>query len=89
MRKLIVLVEAFALAAGIVTVATINPQTGQMMVAASRAANGPQESTMGQIIAFPRAAGTVARSWQSRDLLRGWYCRLTAAFRSSPANVNF
>ena len=60
MRKLIVLVEAFALAAGIVTIATINPQTGQMMVAASRAANGPQESAMGKIIAFARAAGTVA-----------------------------
>ena len=60
MRKLIVLVEAFALAAGIVTIATINPQTGQMMVAASQAANGPQESAMGKIIAFARAAGTVA-----------------------------
>ena len=60
MRKLIVLVEAFALAAIIVTMATINPQRGQMMVAASRTANGPQESAMGKIIAFARAAGTVA-----------------------------
>jgi hypothetical protein len=60
MRKLIVLVEAFALAAVIVTMASINPQRGQMMVAASRAANGPQESAMGKIIAFARAAGTVA-----------------------------
>ena len=59
MRKLIVL-EAFALAAGIVTMVTINPQTGQMMVVASQAANGPQESAMGKIIAFARAAGTVA-----------------------------
>jgi hypothetical protein len=39
---------------------TINPQTGQMMVAASQAANGPQGSAMGKIIAFARAAGTVA-----------------------------
>ena len=42
MRKLVVLVEAFVLAAGIVTIAAINPQTGQMMVAASRAAKSPQ-----------------------------------------------
>jgi hypothetical protein len=41
-------------------VVTINPQTGQMMVAASQAANGPQDSAMGKIIAFARAAGTVA-----------------------------
>ena len=60
MRKLIVLVEAFALAAGIVMVVTINPQTGPMMVAASQAANGPQDSAMGKIIVFARAAGTVA-----------------------------
>jgi hypothetical protein len=60
MRKLIVLVEAFALAAVIVTMATINPERGQMMVAASRAANGPQESASGKIIAFARTAGTVA-----------------------------
>jgi F0F1-type ATP synthase assembly protein I len=58
MRKLIVLVEALALAAGIVIVAVVNPQTGQMMVAASQAANGPHESFM--IIAFAHAAGTVA-----------------------------
>ena len=60
MRKLIVLVEAFALAAVIVTMVTINPQRGQMMVEASRAANAPQGSAMGKIIAFARAAGTVA-----------------------------
>jgi hypothetical protein len=54
--KLIVL-EALALAAGIVTLAAINPQTGPMMVAAS---NRPQESIMGRIIAFVQAAGTVA-----------------------------
>ena len=59
MKKLIVL-EALALAACIVILVAVNPQTGQMMVAASRAANGPQESTMGKIIAFARAAGTVA-----------------------------
>ena len=60
MRKLIVLVEALALAAGIVIVAAVNPQTGQMMVAASQAVNRPQESVMGKIIAFVQAAGTVA-----------------------------
>ena len=54
------LVEALALAAGIVIVAAVNPPTGQMMVAASQAANGPQDSAMGKIIAFARAAGTVA-----------------------------
>jgi hypothetical protein len=60
MRKLIVLVEALALAAGIVAVATINPQTGQTIVAASQAANDPQESAIGKIIAFAKASGTVA-----------------------------
>jgi H+/gluconate symporter-like permease len=59
MKKLIVL-EALALAAGIVTLTAVNPQTGQMMVAASQAANRPQESVMGKIIAFVQAAGTVA-----------------------------
>ena len=60
MRKLIVLVEAFALAAGIVMVTTINPQTVQMMVAASQAANGPHTSVIEKIIAFAQAAGNVA-----------------------------
>ena len=60
MRKLIVLVEALALAACIVAVAAVNPQTTQTMVEASQAANGPHESAMGKIIAFARAAGTVA-----------------------------
>jgi hypothetical protein len=60
MRKLIVLVEALALAAGIVIVTAVNPQTGQMMVAASQAANGPHESFMRKVIAFAQAAGTVA-----------------------------
>ena len=60
MRKLIALVEALALAAGIVTVVAVNPQTGEMMVAASRAANGPRASVMQKIIAFAQAAGTVA-----------------------------
>jgi hypothetical protein len=61
MRKLVVLVEAFALAAVIVTMATINPQRGQMMVAASRAANGPQESALG-------------RSLPSLERLAPWPC---------------
>ena len=60
MRKLIVLVEALALAAGIVIVATVHPQTGQMMVAASQVANGPHESFMSKVVAFAQAAGTVA-----------------------------
>jgi hypothetical protein len=60
MRKLIVLVEALALAACIVIVAAVNPQIGQMMVAASQAANGPHESFMSKVITFAQAAGTVA-----------------------------
>ena len=60
MKKIIVLVEALALAAVIVAVAAVNPQTGQMIVAASQAANDPQESAIGKIIAFAKAAGTVA-----------------------------
>ena len=60
MRKLIVLVEPLALAAGIVIVAAVNPQTGQMMVAASQAADGPHESFMRKVFAFAQAAGTVA-----------------------------
>jgi hypothetical protein len=60
MRKLIVLLEAFALPAVTLTAITINPQTAQMIVAASQAANGPQESTLRRIIAFAQATGTVA-----------------------------
>ena len=60
MRKLIALVEAFALAAVIVTAVTINPQTAQMMAAASQAANGPHASAIEKIIAFARVAGNVA-----------------------------
>jgi hypothetical protein len=60
MRKLIALIEALVLAAGIVMVITINPQTMQMMVAASQAANGPHASAIEKIIAFARAAGNVA-----------------------------
>jgi hypothetical protein len=60
MRKLIVLVEALALAAGIVMVIIINPQTVQMMVTASQAANGPHASAIEKIIAVARAAGNVA-----------------------------
>jgi hypothetical protein len=60
MRKLIVLVEVFVLAASIVTVVTINPPSVQMMVAASQAANGPHASAIEKIIAFARAASNVA-----------------------------
>ena len=60
MRKLIVFVETFALTALTVTAITMNPQTAQMMVAACQAANSPQESVIGRIIAFAQAAGTVA-----------------------------
>jgi hypothetical protein len=60
MRKLIVLVEVIALAAIPVTAIAINPQTAQMMVAASQAANPPQERLVRKIIAFAQAAGTVA-----------------------------
>jgi hypothetical protein len=60
MRKIIVLVEVIALAAIPVTAIAINPQTAQMMVAASQAANPPQERLVRKIIAFAQAAGTVA-----------------------------
>ena len=60
MRKIIVLAEVFALAAVTVTAMSINPQTAQMIVAASQAANPPQESVMRKISAFAQAAGTVA-----------------------------
>jgi hypothetical protein len=60
MRKIIVLVEVFALAAAPVTAVAINPQTEQMMVAASQAANAPQERVMWKIITFAQAAATVA-----------------------------
>ena len=60
MKKLFVLIEAFAFAAVTVGVITINPPTMQMMVAASQAANSPQASAVEKIIAFARAAGTVA-----------------------------
>jgi hypothetical protein len=61
MRKLIVLVEALALAVAIVVVAAVNPQTGHMMVAASQAANGPHETFMRKVIGFAQAAGTAAQ----------------------------
>jgi len=60
MRKLIVLLEAFALAAVTLTAISINSHTREMMVAASQIANRPQESAIGKIIAFAQAAGTVA-----------------------------
>jgi hypothetical protein len=54
MKKLIVL-EALALAACIVTLVAVNPQTGQMMVAASQAVNRPQESVRGRsLLSFKR-----------------------------------
>jgi len=60
MRKLIVLVEALALATGIVAVTFINPDTVEMMVAASQAANRPEQSAIGKIIVFVQAVGNVA-----------------------------
>ena len=59
MRKLVLLVEAFALAAVAVTAITIDPKTSQMMIAASQIVKRPQESAMSKIIAFAQAAGTV------------------------------
>ena len=59
-KKLIVLVEGLALAIGIVTVTSINPQTVEMMVAASQAANHPEQSAIGKIIVFAQAVGNVA-----------------------------
>jgi len=38
----------------------INPQTVQMMLTASQAANGPHASAIEKIIAVARAAGNVA-----------------------------
>jgi hypothetical protein len=60
MRRLIVLVEALALAICIVTVVSINPQTMEMIVAASQAANHPQQSAIRKIIVFAQAVGNVA-----------------------------
>jgi hypothetical protein len=60
MRKLIVFVETFALTALTVTAIIMNPQAAQMMIAASQAANSPQETAARRIIAFAQAAGTVA-----------------------------
>jgi hypothetical protein len=60
MRKLIVLLEALAFATCIVAVASINPQTVEMMLAASQAANHPEQSAIRKIIVFAQAAGNVA-----------------------------
>ena len=54
------LVEALALATGIVAVTFINPDTVEMMVAASQAANRPEQSAIGKIIVFVQAVGNVA-----------------------------
>jgi hypothetical protein len=62
MRKLIVLVEALALATCIVAVASINPQTVEMVVAASQAANHPEQNAIGKIIVFAQTVGNVAMS---------------------------
>jgi hypothetical protein len=60
MRKIIVLVEIFVFAAFPVTVIAINPQTAQMIVVASQAANLSQGRAMRKIIPFTQAAVTVA-----------------------------
>jgi hypothetical protein len=60
MKKLIVLVEALALATCIVAVAFINPQAMEMMVVASQAANHPEQSATRKIIVFAQAVGNVA-----------------------------
>ena len=59
-KKLIVLIEGLTLAIGIATVTLINPDTVEMMVAASQAANRPEQSAIGKIIVFVRAVGNVA-----------------------------
>jgi hypothetical protein len=76
MRKVIVLVEVFALAAIPVTAIAINPQTAQMMVAASQAANPPQERLVRKIIAFAQAAGTVAALTIHPQSAKPWPQRL-------------
>jgi hypothetical protein len=61
MRNIIVLLEAFALAAVSLTAISIDSHTRQkMMVAASQIANRQQDSVIGRIIALAQAAGTVA-----------------------------
>jgi hypothetical protein len=54
-------VEALALATCVVAVASTNPQTAEMMVAASQAANHREQSVIGKIIIFSQAVGDVAR----------------------------
>ena len=72
MRKLIVLVEALALATCIVAVAYINPQTMEMMIAASQAATSPHASAFEKIIAFAQAAGAVAMLTVNPQLTKPW-----------------
>jgi hypothetical protein len=60
MKKLNVLVEALALATCIVAVIFINPVTVEMMVAASQAANRPEQSAIRKIVIFAQAVGNVA-----------------------------
>jgi hypothetical protein len=84
MRKLIVLIEAFALAICIVAAASVNPQTVEMMVVASQAANQPEQSAIRKIIVFAQAVGNVAmltvnpqwaKTVASRTGTRGQMCR--------------
>jgi|SRR4029077_13761492 len=72
MRKLIVLVEALALAAVTVTAITVNPRTVEMMVAASQAATSPHASAIEKIIAFAQAAGAVAMLTVNPQFLKPW-----------------
>ena len=72
MRKLIVLVEALALATGIVVVTFINPDTVEMMVAASQAANRPEQSAIRKIIVFVQAVGNVAMLTVHPQLAKPW-----------------
>jgi hypothetical protein len=72
MRKLIGLIEALALATCIVAVVSINPQTVEMMVAASQAANRPEQSAIGRIIIFAQAVGNVAMLTVNPQSAKPW-----------------
>ena len=54
------LFTGLALATGVVTVAAVNPQTVEMMVAASEATNQEGQSAIGKIVVFAQAVGNVA-----------------------------
>lgn len=72
MKKLIVLAEALALATCIVAVAFINPQTTEMMVAASQAANQEGQSAIRKMIVFAQAAGNVAMLTVHPQSAKAW-----------------